>query len=100
MNTSSQLRAVKTYRQRLRDRGMARFEVLGRTSDCDLIRARARLLAEEAPDAARLRATLSQAARGGPPRTGGILAALRQSPLVGTDLDLTRTVTPGRVVDM
>lgn len=99
MSTSSQSRAIKTYRQRLNERGMARFEVLGRAADRALIRALARQLAEDGPDASRLRAAL-QAAPGEPSKTGGILAALRQSPLVGADVDLTRPVTPGRAVDV
>ena len=100
MSSTSQSRAVKTYRQRLGERGMARFEVLGRASDRALIRALARQLAGDGPDASHLRAVLIQTARSKPTRTGGILAALRQSPLVGADLDLTRTVTTGRVVDV
>lgn len=32
----------------------------------------------------------------GPRRVGGILAALRRSPLVGADLDLVREETSGR----
>ncbi len=34
------------------------------------------------------------------PHKGGILAALRRSPLVGADLDLTREITPGRDADL
>ncbi len=100
MTTPSQSRAIKTYRQRLGERGMARFEVLGRGADRSLVRAVARQLAEDGPDAARLRAALNQVVPGEPPRTGGILAALRGSPLVGADLDLQRPSTPGRVVDV
>jgi hypothetical protein len=33
------------------------------------------------------------------PKKGGILDALRRSPLVGADLDLVRPVTHGRKVD-
>ena len=33
---------------------------------------------------------------GEPPKKGGILDALRRSPLVGADLDLGRPVTHGR----
>ena len=35
-----------------------------------------------------------------PPKKGGILAALRRSPLVGADLDLTRSREAGRKVDL
>jgi hypothetical protein len=34
------------------------------------------------------------------PKKGGILDALRRSPLVGADLDLGRAVTHGRKVDL
>ena len=99
MTTLSQSRAIKTCRQRLGERGMVRFEVLGRGADRSLVLAVARQLAGDGPDAARLRAALTQVVPGGPPRTGGILATLRGSPLVGADLDLQRPSTPGRVVD-
>jgi hypothetical protein len=49
-----------------------------------------------------LRAALSTPASVGeaPSSRGGILEALRRSPLVGADLDLTRDVEPGREVDL
>jgi len=37
---------------------------------------------------------------GKPPRKGGILEALRRSPLVGADLDLNRPLAAGRKVDL
>ncbi len=100
MSNSSQKRALKNYRDRLGERGMARFEVLGRDADRDLIRSLARRLAEDGPDASRIRAAVSQTISGEPPKKGGILAALRRSPLVGAYLDLTRPFTPGRAVDL
>jgi hypothetical protein len=98
--SKSQKRAVQNYRSRLGERGLARFEVLGRNADRDLIRSLARRLAEDGPDAVRLRAALSQTAAGEPPKKGGILAALRRSPLVGADLDLTRPHEKGRKVEL
>ncbi len=94
----SQKRAIRNYRARLGKRGLARFEVLGRDADRDLIRSLARRLAEDGPDASRLRAAVSQTITGEPPATGGILAALRRSPLVGADLDLARPREEGRDV--
>jgi hypothetical protein len=79
---------------------LARFEVLGLDSDRDLIRSLARRLADDGPDSARIRATVSQTISGEPPKIGGILAALRRSPLVGADLDLTRLHVEGRKVDL
>jgi hypothetical protein len=95
---SSQKRAIQNYRSRLGERGLARFEVLGRDADRDLIRSLARRLAEDGPEASRLRAAVSQTIAGEPPKKGGILAALRRSPLVGVDLDLTRPREKGRKV--
>lgn len=98
--SSSQKRAIQNYRSRLGERGLARFEVLGRDTDRELIRSVARHLAEEGPDAVRLRAAVTQSIAGVPPKKGGILAALRRSPLVGADLDLTRPHEAGREVDL
>ncbi|MGE3145371.1 MAG: hypothetical protein AB7K35_07270 [Pseudorhodoplanes sp.] len=96
----SQKRAIKNYRRRLIERRMARFEVLGRDADRDLIRSLARRLAGDGPDAARLRAVVSQTIAGEPPRKGGILEALRRSPLVGVDIAPTRHFEPGRKADL
>lgn len=97
---NSQRRAIQNYRSRLSKRGLARFEVLGRDTDRDLIRTLARRLAEDSADASRLRAMVGQAVTGGPPKKGGILAALRRSPLVGADLDFARPREEGRKVDL
>jgi len=100
MSNASQRRALKAYRDRLGERGMARFEVLGRDADRDLIRSLARRLAEDDVDASRIRAAVSHTLSGDPPKKGGILAALRRSPLVGVDLYLQRPFIPGRTVDL
>ena len=100
MSETAQNRAIRTYRKRLARRGMARFEVLGLDADRALIRALARRLAEDGPDADRIRATVSRTIAGEPPRTGGILDALRRSPLAGADLDLDRSREAGRTVDL
>lgn len=97
---SSQKRAIQNYRSRLSERGLARFEVLARDGDRELIRSLARRLAEDGPDASRLRAAVSQTIGGEPPKKGGILAALRRSPLVGADLDLVRVRESGRDVEI
>lgn len=96
---SSQSRAIQNYRARLGEKGLARFQVLGRDTDRDLIRSVARRLAEGGPDASRLRATIAQAIAGEPRKTGGVLAALRRSPLVGAELDLERVREEGRDAD-
>jgi hypothetical protein len=86
----------KTDRTRLGERGLARFEVPGREADRDLIRTLTRRLAEEGPEASWLRAAVSQSIAGEPPGTGGILAALGRSPLIGANLDLRRPREEGR----
>jgi hypothetical protein len=100
VSDTSQERALKNYRKRLRERGLARFEVLGLDADRKLIRSLARRLAEDGPTAKRLRATVNRTLSGRSPKKGGILAALRRSPLVGADLDVTRVVTRGRKIDL
>jgi hypothetical protein len=97
---SPQRRALRNYRTRLGERGLARFEVLALHRDRDLIRSLARRLAEDGPEAARLREAVGRTVAGEPPRKGGILAALRRSPLVGVDLDLARSREPGRAVEI
>lgn len=96
---TAQNRAVSAYRARLQRRGLARFEVVGRDGDRELIRALARRLAEEGPEAQDLRATVAASVGVGAKR-GGILAALRRSPLVGGELDLARDRGAGRPVDL
>ena len=89
---------MRNHRSRLGDRGVVRFEVLGRDGDRGLMRSLARRLADDTPDALDLRATVSLSIAGGFSRKGGILAALRRSPLVGADIALSRPREEGRAV--
>jgi hypothetical protein len=100
MRDSAQKRAMRNYRSRLRKLGIARFEVLGLDADRDLIRSVARRLAEDGPDSARIRAAIGRTMSGDPPMRGGILEALRRSPLVGADLDFGRSRETSRKVDL
>jgi hypothetical protein len=100
MSTTPQKRALSRYRKRLSQRGMARFEVLGRDADRELIRSLARRLAANGPDSLRIRASVRLTISGEQPKKGGVLDALRRSPLVGADLDLNRPVTVERRVDL
>lgn len=93
-------RAIRNDRSRLGARGLVRFEVLGRDADRNLIRSIAKRLAEDTPEALMLRAIVSQSTAGEPPKPGGILAALRRSPLVGADLDLSRPRKTERKVEL
>ena len=99
IGSTSQMRALKNYRKRLNQRGMARFEVLGLSTDRELIRSLARKLAENDAEAAKLRTSLRQVS-GEPVKIGRTLAALRRSPLVGADLSLIRPRIDGRRVDL
>lgn len=100
MSETPQRRAIKKYRSRLAARGMARFEVLGRDADRELIRSFAKRLAEEGPEADGLRIAVRRRMAGEPLRKGGILEALRRSPLVGADAIASRPFEPGRKVDL
>ena len=75
---------------------MTRSKVLGLDADRDLIRSLAKRLAH---DAKRIRAAVSRTIASERPKKGGILAALRRSPLVGADLNLARSHEAGRKVD-
>ncbi|MPR13544.1 hypothetical protein [Microvirga tunisiensis] len=92
MSNPAQKRALANYRQRLSQKGLARFEVLGLDTDRDLIRSLAKRLAQNDSEATRLRAELRRSVTGEPPQKGSILAALRQSPLVSAEIDLTRNI--------
>ena len=100
MSKSPQRRAIDNYRSRLTERGLARFEVLGRDEDRELIRSVAKRLAEGGADSDRLRVVVDQSLSGEPPSKGGILKALLASPLIGSELDLIRPRGDGRTVDL
>jgi hypothetical protein len=99
MSNTAQKRAVKNFRSRLQKKGFARFEVLGLDTDRNLIRSLAKRLAQDDPEASRIRLEMMRTVADVPQR-GGILAALRRSPLVGTDLKIERQLDTGRKVDL
>ena len=100
MHDSSQKRALQNYRQRLTQRGMARFEVLGLEIDRPLIRSLARRLADQGPDSTKIREAVRRSLSKESSKKGNILLSLRRSPLVGANLRLTRSITPDRKVDL
>ena len=100
MSESSQKRAIRTYRSRLAARGVARFEVLGLEGDRDLIRKLARRLAEDGQAANGIRAAVTLSLDGKPRAKGGILAALRRSPLVAAEVEVRRPREAGRKIDL
>ncbi len=99
MSNAAQKRAIRNYRRRLQKRGVARFEVLGLDADRELIRSLAKKLAQDGPEAQRIRSEVTRAVSG-PTQKGGILAALRRSPLVGADLTIDRPFDTGRKIDL
>jgi len=100
MSISPQTRALASYRKLLTQRGMARFEVMGLDTDRELIRSLARRLADNTPEAEDIRASMQRKIAAEPVKKGGILAALRRSPLVGVDLNLVRPRVDVRKVDL
>jgi hypothetical protein len=100
MASAAQAQALKNYRKRLTKRGMARFEVLGLAADRELVRTIAKRLAEDTPEAAEMRAAMRKKVTEEPGTKGDIWNWLRNSPLVGVDLNLTRPFTPGRKIDL
>jgi hypothetical protein len=100
MSKSSQQRAIANFRNRLAEKGLVRFEVTGRNADRELVRTVARRLAEGGPESDRLRSVVNQTISGALPRKGGIVQALLASPLIGSELDLTRPREEGRKVDI
>jgi len=65
-----------------------------------LIRSLAKRLAEDSEDSVRIRAAVRRTISGEPPAKGGVLKALRRSPLVGAELNLKRPVVAGRKTDL
>ena len=101
MTNTAQKRAIKNYRSRLRKRGIARFEVLGLESDRHLIRSLAKRLAQNAPDANRIRTEVMRTVSHAPKEEkGGVLAALRRSPLGGAELTIERPFDAGRKINL
>ena len=99
MAKGAQRRANDSYRARQSKRGVVRFELQALAADRTLLRTLARKLVEDGPEAQRVRRTVAETI-GGEPKTGGVLAALLRSPLVGADLYLTRMRDEGRKVDL
>ena len=92
---------VKNLQGSLSEGGVTCFEVVGLAQDRDLICLLAQRLSVKGDDATSLRLMLNQAFLDAV-KKGGILASLRNSPLVGadTEIDLTRPVVTVRTVDL
>ena|SRR5581483_10246743 len=100
MPDTAQQRATRNYRSRLNERGVSRFEVLGLERDRPLIRSLAKRLARNDPEAARIREAVAGAIGEERGTKGRIAAALLRSPLVGSNIDLTRVREPDRKINL
>lgn len=100
LSNAARNKALQNYRARLSQRGFIRIEITALETDRELFRSLARRLAEGGPQADRLRATVQIAMAGEPPEPANILAALRRSPLVDADIDLSRPREEARRVDL
>jgi len=99
--SEAQRRAVKTFRKRRRKAGVVRFEVAAPARDKELIRGVARRLVEAGPSAEQLRSELRKLADAtGAEEIGGIWRALRESPLVGSDVEFRREHGRDRKVEL
>jgi hypothetical protein len=99
MASNTRKRAIRSDQGRLARPSLTRFTVLGLEADRDLIRSLAQRLSEEGSDAATLRLVLNRAISADSAKKGGIFDAFLRSPLVGVDLELTRTVEQARKVE-
>jgi hypothetical protein len=100
VGTPAQKRAVQNYRASLAERGLARFEVVAREADRELIRKLAKQLVENGREAAEIRQAVGKAGEPYAPRKGGIYEALRNSPLVGAGVKFKRYRGPGRKIEL
>lgn len=97
--SASQAKAVARYRNKLTGKGLGRFEVLGRDADRALIRAIARVMAEDDSKAMSFRASITEMVHSQTGSRGAILAGLRRAPLLGGDMDLSRSQEAGRNIE-
>lgn len=100
MTSAAQKRATKSYRARLAERDIKRFEVMAFGSDRELLRTLARRLVQDGPEADQTRAAVKALVADEPAKPGGVLAALRRSPLVGININLARSRVEGRRIDL
>jgi hypothetical protein len=95
----AQRQAVDRHRERMKASGLDRFEVRGLVSDKNLVRAFAKRLSEGGPKSIALRKKVEEEINQTPASRGGIYRALRESPLVGADLDLIREEVADRWIE-
>ena len=94
MSTAAQQGATRNYRARPAQREVKRSDVLVPETDPSLTSTLGQPLSEDA------RETVKAPGADDPSSRGGIFFALRRSPLVGADLDLSRSRIKGRNFDL
>jgi hypothetical protein len=101
MGGISHKRAAKKRRTRIKQQrdDMVRCWMVILKTDLELLRSLASRLAENDSEAARIRAIVARSIADKASSRGGILAALRRSPLVSSNLNVRRSVTDGRRLD-
>ncbi len=92
--TAAQKKAIASHRQRLKQRGLLRLEVVAPETDVGLIREVARALRDEPTRSAKVRARLREAI--GPERKPNLLELLADTADVDLDEYLTRSRDLGR----
>ena len=92
--TAAQKKAIASHRQRLKQRGLVRIEVVAPETDVDLMREMARALRDEPTRSAKVRARLREAI--GPERKPDLLELLADTADVDLDEYLTRSRDLGR----
>jgi hypothetical protein len=93
MMEDGQRRARANHKRGLRGQRLDRLEVRGLDADKSLLRTIAKRLAQADAAAADLRTQIEASVNPPASDRGGILEALRRSPLVGADLDFERKMT-------
>ncbi len=100
MSSLAQRKALQTYREKLVKRGLIRFELMAPESDRSLLREVAASLTQGGAEADKIRTELKNLCSDHAPSKGGVISALRKSPLVGAKLKIERLKEVGRKVNL
>ena len=83
MGSPAQNKALQTYRQKIEQRGLVRFEVMTPESDRNILREVAISLTKGGANADKIRGTLKDVLSDQSETKGSIYLALRRSPQIG-----------------
>ena len=98
MGSPAQNKALQTYRQKIEQRGLVRFEVMAPESDRSILREVAISLTRGGANADKIRGTLRDVLSDENETRGSIYLALRRSPLVSAELKIKRSRGEGRKI--